>query len=367
MLSSNSYEFKNTPIDELILEAFERVGIAGNEITGEQIKSAIRSSNLELIEWQGRTPLQFLKKMFLVEVKPNESTVAVDPNTTKIVDVIFTQPMRLNSGGEAASSSVPTSGSAQNCFSNQLLQGCVLTGANSWISYSYPITMQSYPCISYVGIDILPTNAQYQIVVEYSYDNETWVNGYTDSLRTYLKNRTTWLVVEKTSNARFWRIREVSNSPTFEISQIYFCTTNSQGFGDRAMDILSQSDYMALSFKNGPASGYPTSCFYNPQISPYMKLYPVLSPSMISNSRIRFNCILYSAYQFVQTVDEMFLNFNIPPAFYEALVAGVAKRLAEKFKPEKYEMLSRIAAERFGVAGMVDSNPFSLHFSIDYR
>lgn len=66
MATSNTYLFgTNTQLDALFDDAFERIGIIGNELVGLNIKSAIMSANLELTSWQGKVPLSWTRKRFM--------------------------------------------------------------------------------------------------------------------------------------------------------------------------------------------------------------------------------------------------------------------------------------------------------------
>lgn len=370
MLYSESYSFNKTTIDDFITEAYQRCGMIGNEITGLQVQSAIMSANLELISWQGNTPLQFTKKMFLTPVQANETTVAVDPNVTKIIDALFTQPVRLNKNGVAISSSTPVSGSAQNCFLPTSFGGCSLNGVNSWIGFQYQFAKPPYPCIAYVGIEGLLPEAKYQFAIEYSFDGNTWVTAYTTPLRKYLATSPLFWVVEKTSNAQYWRVKEVSGSTTLDLNQIYFCVPSQNGSGDRQIKVISETTYLQYPLKGAPNSGFPTTAFYNPQVSPYMKLWPVISPQAISSNPSGVTCILYSGYQYIQSVTQMFENFDIPPAFYEALVSALAKRLCLKNVPLdelRYKILSSEAEIAFQKAAFTGAGTYSLSFVPDFN
>lgn len=51
MTTSRSYAFQETPLNTFIEEAYERVGIIGDNLTAQQMQAATRSLNFMLTEW----------------------------------------------------------------------------------------------------------------------------------------------------------------------------------------------------------------------------------------------------------------------------------------------------------------------------
>lgn len=356
MATSNTYEFgSNAAIDDLLRESFERIGIIGNELTGLQVQSAIMSANLELTAWQGKVPLSWTRKRFMTSLYVNQPTYLVPVRVTRIVDVVASQPIRLNTGGTAFSSS---GGNAANCFDPNATAGCVQTAPNGYIYYDYGIGNNQ--SIQFVGITGLTAfDSTYQLVVEYSFDNTNWTEAYKAPAQTYSVNKTVWLVIENTINARTWRIREVGGA-TLKIQQIYLDIPTNTGTGDRWLQPLSYTEWMQIPTKNN--FGFPSSYFFNEQIQPTITLWPVPGPNSLAN---QFTALLYDGYQYSQDVTNLFNQFDVPQRFYDALVSGIAYRLATKFAPDKVQLKKQESDEAFQLATLTEFQGVPLRFQPD--
>jgi hypothetical protein len=368
--TSNTYSFgTNTQLDALFDDAFERIGIIGNELVGLNIKSAIMSANLELTSWQGKVPLSWTRKRFMTSVYPGQSTYLLPKTITRVLDVVASQPVRLNSGGTAISSA---GGSPANCFNPQSSAGCTQVSPDGSISYDYGVG-NSFS-IQYVGITPLAAQATYKLVVEYSFDNVNWFTVYTAPSQLYFANQVTWFVIENAINARAWRIRETGGA-TLAIQQIYFSQANSRGPGDRYLTSLSYTEWMQIPTKNNTGN-FPSSYFYNEQIQPTLTLWPV--PSVASTAN-QFTALIYTAYQYSQDIVLLFQTVEIPQRFYDALVAGIAARLAVKadallattggdtlkMAPEKIAFLKQEANDAFQLAALTEFQSVPLRFQPD--
>lgn len=353
MTTSNTYEFgTNTQIDDLIRESFERIGIIGNEFTGLQITSAIMSANLELTQWTGRVPLSWMRKRMLLSVYPNQPIYELPVSITQIVDVVLTQMVRLNTGGTAFSSA---GGDAANVFNPASTLGCVQTSPNGYISYDYGAGNSN--SILYVGIQGLQPQAEYTLNVDYSFDNVNWFTAYSAPTQTYFANQPVWFVIANALNARLWRISE-TNGATLQIAQLYFNQPTNAGSGDRWLTSLSYTEWMQIATKM--QTSFPSCYFFNAQIQPTITLWPVMQTGG------QFNGLLYTAYQYSQDVQSLFLQFDIPQRFYDALVAGIASRLAVKFKPEMFQMMKALAEESFTRAANTDYENVTLRVQPDF-
>jgi hypothetical protein len=356
MATSNTYEFgTNTQIDDLIRESFERIGIIGNEFTGLQIQSAIMSANLELTAWTGKVPLSWMRKRMMVTIYPNQPIYQLPINITRVVDVVATQPTRINVGGTAFSSA---GGTAANCFNPLSNTGCTQTAAEGYISYDYGAGVNY--SIQYVGITPLASQANYTLAIEYSFDNVNWSTAYQAPTQTYFANQITWFVIENSLNARAWRIRETDGA-TLAIQQIYFSQPTTVGVGDRTLQGLSYTEWMQITSKMNP--GFLSAYFFNAQIQPTITVWPVPNLSSLSN---QVTTLLFTAYSYSQDVNALFEGFDIPQRFYDALVAGISARLAMKFAPDRFQLCKAEANETFALATKTDYEDVTLRFQPDF-
>jgi len=350
--TSNTYLFGvNTQLDDLFREAFERIGVIGNEQSPLNVQSAIMSANLELSSWPGRGLNLWMINRQMFSIYPNQPIYTLPLNTIRILEVTASQPTRLNTGGVANTSN---GGNPANCFNPNSVAGCTQNAVNGWISYDYGVGKTN--SILYVGITPL-VQSTYKLVVEYSFDTVNWFTIYTAPSQTYFANQIAWFVIENSLNARAWRIRETGGA-TLAIGQIYFDQPSNVGTGDRLLTALSRSEYMAIATKMN--SGFPSGFYFDQTIQPTIILWPV------PNVQNTFTTILYTSYHYVQDVTQMFQNVAVPQRFYDALIAGLATRLALKFAPDKYQLLKGEAQEAYALAAQTDFENVTLRFDPDF-
>lgn len=356
--TSNTYQFgNNTQLDDLFRDAFERIGIIGNDQTPLQVQSAIMSANLELSSWPGRGINFWLIQQCMFSLYPNQPIYVLPQYTIRVFEVVATQPSRLNIGGTAFSTA---GGVAANCFDPTQTAGCTQIAANGSIGYDYGAGNTN--SIFYVGITPLATST-YTLKVEYSFDAVNWIPVYIAPSQSYAAYQTTWFVIEQALNARAWRITETGGA-TLAIQQIYFSQPSNAGSGDRLLSAYSRSEWLSIANKmnTGSLGGYYfDQSTLAPSLSPTLRLYPVPGPS----SPLPQTNILYTNYRYAQDVTKMFQNAELPQRFYDALVAGLSARLALKFAPDKYSLMKSEAIESYRTAAATDYENVTLRFNPD--
>jgi hypothetical protein len=349
---SNTYLFgTNTQLDDLFREAYERIGIVGNEQSPLHVQSAIMSGNLELSSWPGRGLNLWLVRRQMLSIYPNQPIYSLPINTVRVLDVVATQPIRLNTGGTAFSTS---GGNPNNCFDPTQTAGCIQTDPNGSIGYDYGINNQN--SILYVGITPLATST-YTLTVEYSFDSVNWTKVYTAPEQQYPASQTTWFVIENSLNARAWRITETGGA-TLAIQQIYFNQPTTFGTGDRLLSSLSRSEYVSIATKMN--TGFPSGYYFDQTMNPNIILWPIPPASNVQNT------ILYTSYRYAQDITQMFQNVEVPQRFYDALVAGLSARLSMKFALDRYPMMKAEAMEAYNIAAATDFEDVKLRFEPDF-
>lgn len=363
--SSNTYLFgTNTEIDDLIKESFERIGIIGNEFTGLQIQSAILSANLELTSWTGKIPLSFMRKKGMFPVYPGQSTYDLPENISSIVDVVAIQPQILTNGslGTAFSNGTVLSGSPQDAFTtgNTVQVKIEVDGNNCDIGYAFA----DYTQVSYVGVQTYNPESYYELEFQYSTNSSSgpWNTLLiSDKPYTYFNNNELyWFVFQNPVSAKYWRVLNTSNN-NLSIQNVYFAQPTNTGTGDRWLTALSYTEWMQISTKM--SNGTPSSYFFNAQITPSITLWPI--PSQQSNNS-NYKAILYTGYQYVQDVNVLFDTFDVPQRFYDALVAGIAYRLAVKFAPDRIPIMKADYQDAFNAACRTDGEVVTLRFQPDF-
>lgn len=360
---SNSYSFgSNTQVDDLFREAFERIGIVGNDLPNLYVPSAIMSANLELSSWPGKGLNLWLVQQQMFSLYPGQPIYVLPQNTVRLLEVVITNPTRLNTGGSAFSTL--NEGVASNCFNPNQTGGCTLTSINGSIGYDYGAG--NLISVMYVGITPLATST-YTLKVQYSFDTVNWTDVYIAPTQVYPGSQTQWFVINQSLNARAWRITE-TNGAVLAIQQIYFNQPSTSGIGDRMLGTYARNEWETIPNKlsqNSSISGYYfDQTMAAPSFAPVIKLWPV-PDSSVALPQNQVN-ILYTSYIYPQDITQMFQRAQVPQRFYDALVAGLSSRLALKFATDKYPIMKAEAAEAYSIAAATDFENVILRFQPDF-
>lgn len=95
---SNTYDFAPS-LGELVLHAFNMIGVRPTAILQEHMQSARIAANLLLGRWSGQTPNLWSVDLQTVDIIPGQPTYTVLPNTVAILDAYIVQgsgPQAIN-------------------------------------------------------------------------------------------------------------------------------------------------------------------------------------------------------------------------------------------------------------------------------
>jgi hypothetical protein len=329
--------FINATANQMILEAFERVGIALPELVGNPVDSAINSLNILLTDWARYNNLYSIQP-FMTNLTAGQKSYQLPVGTADIPDrEVSVANITRQLGGVANSSS----GNAQNAFDGNPATACTQNAPNGYIAYNF--NNNSGFAIDYIGIQS-NSNQVYTLAIEYSFDGINWLNIYSNTnvtigQQTYLVGQQVWYVNKVAVLAPYWRIREIGGA-TLDIQELYFCTHNIS----RQISLLSRSQYLGIATKD--LTGSVSSYLFNRDTNPSITLWPVPNgepdyPYLILNLKIL-------SPQVVNLTDVI----NMPSRFYEAFCANLAFKFAEKNKimgievlPDKIAYLMQSAAK----------------------
>jgi len=110
---------------------------------------------------------------------------------------------------------------------------------------------------------------------------------------------------------------------------------------DRIILPVSRTEY--ASYPNKAQQGFPTTFWFNRQLSPYVILWPVPSSSSYTLSYFRLIQLQDANLNGTEQVD-------IPPIWLEALAYNLALRLAQIWAPDKIAMVKTFADEAYNIA-----------------
>ena len=309
MATSGTYNFLSITSQQVIDEAYERIGIVPDIVTLQQIITAQRSANLVLQEWINKGYNLWTSTRTLLPINTNQANYTLPIQYSDVVDVnvrTFQRPL----GGTAFSSA---GGNPDNVFGGN--GNCTQNAPNGYISYNYG-NNTAYE-VTMVGV-LSAANLNYTLAYEYSLDGINWISALTSPLTAFTTTTINWIDMLTPANAQYFRIRETGGA-TLNITQLYF--TNS--VIDNVMARISSSEYMTYPDKT--VSGRPSVFWMDRQVNPVLVLWPTPSSQyMVLSMRV---------IRMLQDLGSMTNNIEIPSRFQDAYCAALAKRLAIKKVP----------------------------------
>ncbi len=325
MATSLSYSFQGIDVDTIIKEAYERCGIVNALENGLYYESAERSGNFLCSSWINEGLNLFTIEPGLIQIVPGQFQYKLPTNTSKILECTNSNATR-QLGGTATSSS---GGTAASAFDGNVNTACTQTAPNGNISYLFPTGKP----INYVGVLSRNTNT-YKLAFECSFlstpSAEDWITVLTTPSVDYYFGETLWYELPFTKSAVNWRIRETDGA-TLNISELYFDipyrTITMKGVGRDTYKYYSKNS------QSGPSNTF----WLNRIQTPTLNVYPT------PDSTWQF--FAFNRVRYIQDLGDFLNTIDTVQAFLDPLAAGLAMKVAEKFKPERLADLT-IAAEK---------------------
>ena len=320
MASSGVFSFSPT-VDDIIVDAYERCGIEGDQISAQLWDSAIFSFNLVLAETTNMQLNLWEVEPILISLQEGVRDYLLPDGTVDILEAYRRTYTRVL-GGTPATSAL---GTASYAFDGDLATACTQTSSNGNISYDYGSGVTNI--ISTVGY-CSNVAATLNLVWEASNDGSAWTQIATRGSYAYKKSVTVWDIVRLPTAYRYYRVRETAGG-TINVQEIYFGNDEK----DYVLGRLSRQDYDSIAVKS--SAGIPVAFFVERSINPLVHIYqtPDSTYPMLRANRIRQ---IYSVTGATQTLDSAF-------RFLEAFIAMLAVKLAIKRAPERLAMLAEAA------------------------
>jgi hypothetical protein len=343
MSTTETYDFGSPLNEQIITDAYERIGVIVDFAVQQKIHTALRSINFILQSWMNNRLNLFTIKQGMLSLNSGQSAYVIPDHAVDILEATVRTSSR-NLGGVAASQAV-TGGVAADAFDGNPNTHCLQTAPNGYISYGWPAV--NYP-VSMLGVTSFVSN-NYTLIAEYSFDNATWLPALTIPTQNYAQLVLNWFVIPVPVPAQYFRIRETGGA-TLDISELYFNTN----INDLPITKMSRSEYVAYSNKNTP--GQPSLFWVDRQISPVLYLYQ--TPNAM------YNNLYYTYKRQIQDIGRMTNTAEIPARFLDALTAALAYRLAVKEgKLDRVNILKQDMAESYAAAAFEDGERVTVRVS----
>jgi hypothetical protein len=332
---SQTFNFgQNTLVETFVRDAFELCGIPGSDISGLQSDSALLSLNFLLSNWANKGLNLFTEQKAMIQLKVGQPNYLLNSYTIKVTEVTASNNTIL-SGGVAFSSA---GGTASNAFNGTPSSSnpCTQTSPNGYISYTYPTG--NTPAVYYVGIQS-NVSIDYNLVVEYSYDGNVWMNYLTIGSTYYPVGQIIWAAINSPLNIQAIRIRETGGA-TLNIQQIYLAMPSFS----RILTPISREEW--ISYPNKQIQATPSSFYLDRQITPKLNLWPTPDNS--------YQTLVFNQQIAIMDVTSLNQNIFIPQRFMNACRFGLAYEMALKFALDKADRLERLSVDAYTWAAIED-------------
>lgn len=341
MAYSQTFNFgQTTLVETFVKDAFELCGIMGADISGLQSDSALTSLNFLLSDWVNKGLNLFTEQKAMFQLNVGQPSYILAPYTVETTEVTASNNTQIL-GGIAFSSS---GGTASNAFNGNpsAASPCTQTSPNGYISYTYP--PGNTPAIYYIGVQS-NANINYNLVFEYSFDGNVWLNSLNIGSAYYPVGQIIWAVASTPINAMAVRIRETGGA-VLNVQQIYFSIPTTS----RILTPISREEW--TSYPNKQTQAVPSSFYLDRQINPKITLWPTPDNT--------FQTIVFN--QEIQIMDVTALNQNIfiPQRFMKACRFDLASDLALKFATDRAINLKILADESYVSAAREDEEKVPL-------
>ena len=141
---------------------------------------------------------------------------------------------------------------------------------------------------------------------------------------------------------------------TVMILDAYLGITNSGPEIDRIIMPISRTEY--ASYPNKSQQGFPTTYWFDRLLSPTITLWPVPDGNQVSLT-------YYSVYRIQDANMNGTDQVDIPPIWLEAMVYGLAERLAMIWAPDKAPAMKAFADEAYSIAAAQNIETASFYIS----
>jgi len=350
---SGTYSNKTITNEYLIREAYERLGIAGEDLTGNRIQAALRSMNFILLQWLNLGPRQWTIKAMTFHVVEGISSYSLPP-INDILDISVRKQTRLTTIG-AFANGTPW------CTSGNINCACVFDGnsstgfnANQNEAVGFVFNPGRAPKVDFIGIRAFTVNngtPPWRFILKTSNADGTEEStlGAFNPI-TYPSTTVMWFNISGKIKDKLYIYEETGIE--FNIGELYFSKIEQ----DLLITPISRYDYLALPCKYS-TNGRPTQYFFDKQISSYLYIWPY----PISDYHDEY-ILLVNYRGYLQDIGLLANVPEIPCRFYEAMICELVAKLSQKegaYDPN----LSAMAKEAFEVARIDDTEDSTIRIT----
>lgn len=359
MATSGTFAQTVFTTQQVIDHAYRRTKIPPQAISGEKIDTALELLWLILNELSGKgVPVWKTERLLMPLVYNTSRTTFTEGGVVKVIRASLRILQRI-----AATATSNSGGTAANVVDGNLESECIQAAPDGAITLDFgqPAIMSS--------IGILPgATGTWTFTIEVSEDNVSYSAFTTYVDQPMALDRFLWrdiTPVRAVNGYRYIRVRALSGT-TLRVKEIFV------GRSPSAIEMTPYNYDEFLSIPNRVQQGRPV-CYWQDFIRQDATLGPnhtVLRVWPVPDVAHTFAQIEAHVQRVIQDVGELTQELNIPPTWFEAIVASLAEKIGESdpdFKGDQQE-LERKAKEKRNEAwaGITPAGPIKLQPNISY-
>lgn len=308
MAVSGTVTAETPDLAAVIEDAWETAGVPAQRVGAEQVRQGRRElwrflkslTNKGLTLW---TTTKVYRGLRLTTPAITLPTATID-----VLNANYLKPT-IQSGGTPASSA---GGTAANAFDGDFTTACTQTSADGNISYQYASSVT----VTHMAVCSNGT-ATYDLVFESSTDGATWTTVTDAASQSYADDDLVWFEAALPTAGSYFRVRETGGG-TLNVRQIYFGTSPTS----TPMSRQNRDDYFNLPNRYVTNSDPLQFWLDRQRDAPVMYVWP--APGNRSRA-----IELYVKRQ-IYDPGNMDGNIDVPLRWYDAVIYGLAARLAGK-------------------------------------
>lgn len=334
---------------KVIDQAYRRCRLPPQSITGEMIETAKDELFLMLSAWPNKQLPLWCQSKYIVGLTEGVYSVSLPVGVLDVLDANIRTTTRLTDGVATASTGDP-----DNAFDSDLATVCTLTGV---IGQSITLTLDEAAAVQTTGL--LPgTSGTFSLEFQYlSEDAVTWVTYYTDAAAVLVDSEWVWFDVQGVPATALGYRMVLNTAATLSVRELVFANNGNE----INMARINRDDWFYL--PNKYSKGRPVQYWLDRQSSQcVMNVWPAPEAQFV------YAQITLMAARYIMDVGTLQQELEIPQRVYDAVVWGLAEKLAVVTPEVKVEMIKVTregAREAFGLAIAEDRDRSPINLNVD--
>ncbi len=294
---------------KVVDQAYRRCRLPAQTITGEMLEIALDELQLMLPAWLNSQLPLWCQTKYVIGLQEGVYSVALPVGVIDILDANLRTVTRLTDGTPTA-----TTGIAAQAFDSDIVTVCALTGA---IGQNITLVLDDAASVQTTGV--LPsTSGTYSLDFQYlDQDGVTWVPYHTDVAVVLVANEWFWFDSQGIPLTALGYRMVLNTATPLSVRELVFANNGNE----INMARINRDDYFYLPDKY--ARGRPVQFWLDRQrVQAVMNIWPAPAAQFI------YAQITMIAARQIMDVGTLQQEIEVPQLWWDALVAGLARRLA---------------------------------------